>query len=162
MKPLLSLSLRKRPIGMVKTMETYEDEVNKGYAAFSDAKVVWSTECTVDELQLDLCKAKEELTIDLGFYVNSQRQVRTKTVAKYHEQALGLMKWIPIARPPPSLVINSRDLSPKVIEELEARIDDPQTFSYILKQAVGRIFENIDFDYYHQSVARSLMVRLEP
>jgi hypothetical protein len=130
-------------------METYENEVNKGYAAFSDAKVVWSIEFTVDELQLDLCRAKEVLTIDLGFYVNSQRQVKTKTVAKYQEQALGLMKWIPIARPPPEFVINARDLSPKVIEELELRIDNPQTISYILRQAVGRIFENIDFNYYH-------------
>jgi hypothetical protein len=72
------------------------------------------------------------------------------------------MKWIPIARPAPEFVISAHDLSPKVTEEFEVRLDDPFTFSYILKEAVGRIFENIDFAYYHQGIARSLKVRLEP
>jgi hypothetical protein len=123
---------------------------------------VWSIECTVDELQLDLCKTKEEIMIDRGFYVNGQRSVKTLTVHKYYRQARELMKRIPIARPPPEFVINTSDLSPKLIEELEARLDNPPTFAYILKAAAGRIFENLDFNRYHQSIARSLKVRLEP
>jgi len=126
------------------------------------SSVVWSIECTIDELQLDLCRAKEEITIDQNFYVDGQRRVKAKTVQKYYKQALKLMKWIPILRPAPEYVINTKDLSPKVIEELEGWIDKSTTLSYILKQAVGRIFENISFDYYHISVARSLKVRLEP
>jgi hypothetical protein len=115
----------------------------------------------VDELQLDLCRAKEVITVDQGFYVNGQRYVRTLTVHKYYRQARELMKWIPIARPPLVFVINISDLSLKLIKELEAWINHP-TFSYILKEAAGRIFENLDFSRYHQSIARCLKVRLEP
>jgi hypothetical protein len=122
---------------------------------------IWSTECTVDELQLDLCRAKEEITIDRDFYVNGQRSLKTLTVRKYYRQARELMKWISIMRPAPEFVINAIDLSPEVTGELEARLDNPPTFGYILKEAVGRIFENLDFNLYHQSIARSLKVRLE-
>jgi hypothetical protein len=118
---------------------------------------VWSTECAVDELQLDLCRAKEEIAIDRGFYVNGHRSIKTLTVHKYYRQARKLMKWFP-----PDFVINVSDLSPKLIKELEARLDDPPTFGYILNQAVGRIFENLDFNLYHLSIARNLRVRLEP
>jgi hypothetical protein len=72
------------------------------------------------------------------------------------------MKWIPTARPVPEFVINESDLSSKVIEELESRIDYPRILTDILKQAAGRLFENLDFDRYHQSVARNLKVRVEP
>jgi hypothetical protein len=123
---------------------------------------VWSIERTVDELQLNLCKTKEQITIDRGFYVDGQKQTRTVSVRKYYRQALELMKWIPIARPPPDFIINVRDLPPKTVQELEFRADDPPIFAYILKQAVGRIFENLDFNYYHLSIARNLKVRLEP
>jgi hypothetical protein len=123
---------------------------------------IWSIECTVDELQLNLCKIKEQITIDPGFYVDGQKQTRTVSVAKYYRQALELMKWIPILRPPPEFVIYAKDLSPRVKEELEGWIDKPSTLAYILKQAVGRIFENLDFSYYHISIARNLKVGLEP
>jgi hypothetical protein len=120
---------------------------------------VWSIECTVDELQLDLCRAKVRIAkagINWG-----HNEPKMLTVHKYYLQARELMKWIPIARPVPEFVIRMADLSPKVIKELEVRLDDPPIFTYILKQAVGRIFENINFRYYHQSIARSLKVRLE-
>jgi hypothetical protein len=120
-------------------------------------QVVWSIECTVDELQLDLCRAREQITIDQNFYVDGQKQVKTLTVKKYYAQAFELMKWIPILRPSPEFVINTKDLSPKVIEELEGWIEKPTTLSYILKQAVGRIFENISFDYYHIKCRESKM-----
>jgi hypothetical protein len=125
-------------------------------------EVVWSIECTVDELQLDLCRAKEEIMIDRGFYVNGKRSVKTLIIKKYYRQARELMKWIPIARPSPEFVINASDLSTEVIKELSVRADNPDAMGYILKQAVGRIFENLDFNLYHLSIARSLKVRVEP
>jgi hypothetical protein len=126
---------------------------------------LWSTECTVDELGLELCKVKKEITIYGDFfYVNGKPYQTEKRLAvrKYYLQARKLMNWIPIARPVPEFVIMTRDLSPKVIKELEDRLGDPNTLTYILKQAVGHIFENIDFRYYHLSIARNLKVRLEP
>jgi hypothetical protein len=125
---------------------------------------VWSVECTVDKLQIDLCRAIKHITFSPENDGEDQRSQEENilTVHKYYRQAKELMKWVPIARPVPEFVINASDISPKVIEELEARIDNPPTFRYILKQAVGRIFENLDFAYYHMSVARNLPVRIEP
>ena len=79
------------------------------------------------------------------------------TVHKYYNQALALRKWIPIARPAPAFVINMSDLSSRIIAELKT-IEDPQD---VLKEAVGRIFENIDSVQYHLSIARLLEVVLK-
>jgi hypothetical protein len=75
---------------------------------------------------------------------------------KYYNQALTLRKWIPIAKPPPEFIVNMSDLTPRLIAELQA-IDDSYT---IVKLAVGRIFENIDSDQYHLSIASKLKVRV--
>ena len=123
--------------------------------------VVWSIECTVDELQLDLCRVKEEILIDRGFYVDGKRSIKKLTVKKYLQTSPRTDGVDTKDKNIPEFVINSSDLSPKVIEELEVRVDNPEAFGYILREAAGRIFENLDFKRYHQSVARSLKVRLE-
>jgi hypothetical protein len=78
------------------------------------------------------------------------------TVRKYYNQALALCKWIPIARPAPKFVVDISDLSARIVAELKV-LNDPQI---VLKQAVGRIFENIDSRQYHLSIASKLKVRL--
>jgi hypothetical protein len=121
---------------------------------------VWSIECTIEELELDLSKVAENIASPNG---DSGQGMKTLTVHKYYQQAKDLMKWIPIARPVPEFVIYAKDLSPIVIEELESRIDDDlRTLRYIVKQAVGRMFENLDHAYFHLSIARYLRVRIEP
>jgi hypothetical protein len=119
---------------------------------------VWSIECTIEELQLDLSRVVENITSP----DNDDGQMKMLTVYKYYQQAKDLAKWIPIARPVPEFIINAKDLSPGVIEELESRLDDIPTLTYILKQAVGRIFENLSHAYFHLSVAGNLRVRIEP
>jgi hypothetical protein len=121
---------------------------------------VWSIECTIEELEHDLSWVVEKITSALKD--DDSQGTKLLTVHKYYQQARDLMMWIPIARPVPEFVINAKDLSPKVIEELEARIDDLPTLTYILKQAVGRIFENLNHAYFHLSIARNLRVRIEP
>jgi hypothetical protein len=79
------------------------------------------------------------------------------TVHKYYNQALALRNWILFTRPAPEFVVNLSDLSTHVIAELKT-LQDPQD---VLKQAVGRIFENIDSVQYHLSIADQLLVRLE-
>jgi hypothetical protein len=79
------------------------------------------------------------------------------TVYKYYQQALSLRKWIPIARPAPEFVVNISDLSARIVAELKI-LDDSQI---VLKQAVGRIFENIDTCQYHLSIAQFLEVVLK-
>ena len=117
-----------------------------------EQKEYWTIECLVDQLFLNLCSSKQTIINDNGGAI---------TISKYYSQAHRLMKWIPIARPAPEFVINISDLEPQVRKEIESIIDSPTTLQYVLTQAVGRIFENIDFDYYHLSIARNLKVKFE-
>jgi hypothetical protein len=118
----------------------------------NEQKEYWTTECLVDQLFLNLCSSRQTIINDNG---------RTFTVGKYYSQAHRLMKWIPIAKPAPEFVINISDLKPEVRKEIESIIDSPMTLQYVLTQAVGRIFENIDLNYYHLSIARNLKVKFE-
>jgi hypothetical protein len=119
----------------------------------AEEQELWTTECLVDQLFLCLAGTKE--------YITTNKNDDTIPVKKYYSQARRLMKWIPIARPAPEFVINIGDLKSKVRKEIESIIDSPMTLQYVLTQAVGRIFENIDFDYYHLSIARNLKVKFE-
>jgi hypothetical protein len=117
------------------------------------AKDQWTTECMVDELFLNLCDTKETITNNNG---------RSITVRKYPREARELMKWIPIVRLVLNeFVVNVSDLTPRIRQELKSISKTPSTLRYVLTQAVGRIFENLDFEYYHMSIARSLRVKLE-
>ena len=111
----------------------------------------WTTECLVDELTLRLAQVKEQIEKHNGEII---------TLRKYYHQAKRLMGLIPIARPPPIFIIFYLDLTPKLRNEIESIRDSPIVLRYILNQAVGRIFENLDFRYYHLSLARNLRVKL--
>ena len=113
----------------------------------------WTIERIVDEVFLNLAGTTENITIE--------ENSRSIPVRKYYRQARELMKWIPIARPSPEFVVYIGDLTPKVRKEIESIISYPETLQYVVTQAVGRIFENLDFDYYHLSIARNLKVRFE-
>ncbi len=115
---------------------------------------IWTIERIVDEVFLNLARTTESITIE--------ENGRSIPVKKYYRQARELMKWIPIARPSPEFVINIRDLTPKVRKQIESIISCHETLQYVIIQAVGRIFENLDFDYYHLNIVRNLRVRFEP
>jgi hypothetical protein len=120
----------------------------------NNQKEYWTIECLIDQLFLNLCSSRQTITNNSG---------RTITIRKYYAQARELMKWIPIARLPSNeFVINISDIIPIIKEEIESVANSPKTLQYILTQAVGRIFENLDFEYYHLSIARNLRVRFEP
>jgi hypothetical protein len=108
----------------------------------------WSEECLIDELFLQLATTKS--------VVSHNGRCRI-IVHKYYNQALALRKYIPIAKPVPKFVVNISDLSTRVIAELKI-LDDAQI---VLKQAVGRIFENTDPIEYHMSIAKALEVDLQ-
>jgi hypothetical protein len=107
----------------------------------------WTEEYLIDELFLQLASTKQTM------YHND----KSITVYKYYHQALALQKWIPIADPARAFVVDISDLSARTIAELKV-LKDAQM---VLKQAVGRIFENIDARQYHLSVARTLEVVLK-
>lgn len=112
----------------------------------------WTTACLTEELFLQLaCNKKTAVAQN-----RISRKYMMVTDYKYYRQALELRRWIPIARPAPKFVVYLSDLSTRVVAELRC-LSDPQD---VLKQAVGRIFENIDERQYHQSIAGQLKVEL--
>jgi hypothetical protein len=62
-------------------------------------------------------------------------------------------------KPVPPFVIYLSDLTHKIIKELYDL--DSESRKYVLKQAVGRIFEDINSDLYHNSISKVLKVRLK-
>jgi hypothetical protein len=114
---------------------------------------LWSTEYLIDRLTVALGSIKIQIEDD-----GADHQVIT--VNRYYSQALKLAHLIPVASPPPPFVVSWSDL-PK---DLQGRLLalDKDRFGYAVRLAVGRIFENIDSDLYHISIARSLVVRIEP
>lgn len=76
----------------------------------------------------------------------------------YYDQAIELIYQIPIYRPRPSFKVYLKHLSDKLKQQLQGY--DKRSLVYILKQSVGRIFEDIDSSYYHNSVTALLEVEL--
>lgn len=112
-------------------------------------------EYLVDELFLQIAGTKEIIITSDGKRI---------TIRKYYNRALRLWRFIPIAKPTPEYIINLSDLTPRITLELKSLTwdDNKYTYSYVLKQAVGRIFENIvGPKKYHLNIARKLKVRLD-
>jgi hypothetical protein len=108
----------------------------------------WTEECLIDTLFLELATTKSLVSH------NGRCDI---IIHKYYNQALALYKWIPIAKPAPKFVVDMCDLSTRLVAELKV-LDNPQI---VLKQAVGRIFENVDELQYHMAIARALEVILK-
>jgi hypothetical protein len=104
-------------------------------------------QCLIDELFLQLAATKQTI----------KHNDKAVTIQKYYNQALALRPWIAAAYPTLKFVINSCDLIPRIIAEIKT-LNDPK---YVLKEAVGRIFENINFRQYHLSISKVLEVVLE-
>jgi hypothetical protein len=107
----------------------------------------WTEQYLIEELFLQL--AGTEQTI--------KHNDKSVTIRKYYNQAIRLRPWIAVADPTPKFVVNLCDLTPKIIAEIKT-LNNPK---YILKEAVGRIFENIDFRLYHLSISKVLEVDLD-
>lgn len=83
-------------------------------------------------------------------------------VESYDKQARDLIYRIPVYTPTPAFEVRISDLSGLVKKELDARWNYKREIDYILKEAVGRIFLNINEQYFLLSVKRLLCVRLVP
>ena len=78
----------------------------------------------------------------------------------YDKQAHDLIYRIPVYKPTPVFEIKISDLNDQVKKELDDRWGYKREIDYILREAVGRIFKNIDERYFFLSVKRLLQVRL--
>jgi hypothetical protein len=109
----------------------------------------WSAEYLSERLYY--CLSGTKLVIEY--------QDKKVTIRKYYNQALRLWKWIPISRPPLKFLINTSDLNSKLLIELQ--LLDGWTLDYVVKLAVGRIFEDIDSKYYRRYIAKRLRVEFD-
>lgn len=105
---------------------------------------LWTTEAIIDELFLCLMKIKE--------------RKKNSTTWKYEQQAKQLIYKIPIHRPPPFFMIHLGDLTLRIKKEL-ANLDE-ELLDYVMKEAIGRIFEQIDERYFLLSVRKLLRWKL--
>jgi len=81
-------------------------------------------------------------------------------IKSYDKQACDLIYRIPVYTPTPAFEIKISDLSEQVKNELNARWECKDEIDYILKEAAGRIFANVDERYFLLSVKKNLLVEL--
>jgi hypothetical protein len=117
-----------------------------------EGRQYYTEDYIIEKLFLQLAGTRRTVVVQN----QNNRKYMVITDYKYYNQAYELKKRIPIAKPAPAFVVNTSDLSARIIAELNV-LDDPQI---ILKQAAGRIFENIDARQYHLNIAPKLKVWL--
>jgi hypothetical protein len=112
----------------------------------------WLTSYLVDRL-------KQHLAIFEISHIQDGSNNNTKIFDKrrYYNQVHHLLK-VGAFKPVPPFVINLSDLSPKILKELIGL--DVQDRRLVLKQAVGRIFEDINCKLFHDSISSVLEVKL--
>jgi hypothetical protein len=113
---------------------------------------VWFDSYLIDQIHLALAKATGNS--EVGSTTSGTGAARPR---KYLEQARNLLPVAFLGKSP--FIINVSDLTPRIVDELSKR--DADSRGYILRQAAGRIFEEVNFDLYHLIVAKGLRVRLE-
>lgn len=96
----------------------------------------WTTDRLTEELYLNL------MSIRKGF------------TRKYQQQAENLIFRIPVYKPTPTFYVELGDLSYKVKQELHGLND--KALDKIMKEAIGKIFENINERYFLLSVKKLL------
>jgi hypothetical protein len=93
-------------------------------------------------------------------YENNLQDHRVFDSRKYYNRAHHFLK-IGVLNPVPNYVVNLSDLTPKLIKEIY-ELSNEKDQAFVLKQAIGRIFEDVSFELYHNSVSRVLKVELQP
>lgn len=110
---------------------------------------LWTTNYLIDRLKQHLTTYTEVITNNEG---------KTAPARVYNDQAFQLQK-IGRYKPAPPYIIQFSHLTPRLQAELN-QLDDIERM-YLLKQAVVRIFEDVNMGIYHNSVSRVLRVVLQ-
>jgi hypothetical protein len=113
------------------------------------SKDEWLTSYLIDHL-------KEHLATYAEVKINNEG--KTTEIRIYYDEALQMLK-IGAYNPVPPYVIQFSHLTPRLQTELDQLQDID--LRYVLKQAVSRIFEDIDLELYHNSISRVLWVVLQ-
>lgn len=84
---------------------------------------------------------------------------------KYYNQARDKMYWIPISKPSeliPPFIIYLSDLTPKLKQEFQefCMLNEQPEITMFLREVATKFFENINYEYIHDSVLSHLKVEL--
>jgi len=130
--------------------------------AVTTVKQSWSDSYLIDELKCHLAtieSSKSKVPTDLLDAPNEKFNKYFSLISNKHyvNQAFHYLK-IGVLRPVPEFRISLSDLSPRLLKEIAGL--DKITRDFVLKEAVGRIFEDINAKLYHKSISSVLKVRL--
>jgi hypothetical protein len=135
--------------------DNYKESKDKTFSFYTHIDDPWLKSYLIDRLKQHLATAE----IGINDYKNNLQDKRVFDGRKYYNRAYHFLK-VGSFKPVPPFVINLSDLTRRLIKELYQL--DEQDRKYVLKQAVGRIFEDINFELYHSSISRTLDVDLQP
>jgi hypothetical protein len=121
------------------------------YHIREESSKYWTVDYAIERLKEHLARVKHTIVI------NERLTIRAR---KYYDQAFDLLK-IGAFKPTLSYVIYLADFDNdrKLLKELCEL--DKETLSYVLLQAVGRIFEDVNSNLYHTSISKVLKVKFE-
>ena len=132
-------------------------------------QIHWSLACIVDELIISLLETKAVFCMinsnkgfsDHKWVEEANRCNNGNGVSRrlYEQQAIYKMYRMPIYRPPPVFVVHLRHLDYRLKQEL-AKLDK-WSKDYVMKEAIGRICEQVDKRFFLLSVKSLLKWRLE-
>jgi hypothetical protein len=123
----------------------------------SSAAAAYTSNYLIDKLKAVLAKTLGLDNIIYRPWFNDKR-VGIYGDRKYYNKAFDLLS-IGAYNPVPFFIINLPDLPKSLRNELSNL--DKEARAFVLKQAVGRIFEDINPDLFHNSISRVLKVRFE-
>lgn len=124
----------------------------------------WGTEFLIDETYLSLMNVREKFCMLVGptkeARMDDLRNLgRGVNMRLYEEQARYKMYRIPVFRPPPDFVIYLKHLDDRVKRELASL--EMETRDFVIREAIGRIFCQVDRRFFLLSVKSLLKWRLD-
>jgi hypothetical protein len=129
-------------------------------ASFQTEEDPWTTHHLTDRLKQHLATVViVGIQSSKADYENNLQSNKVYDKRKYYNRAYHFLK-IGAFEPVPSFPVQVSDLSSRFVRELNQL--DRDDLKVILKQAVGRIFEDINFELYHNSISKVLKVELQP
>jgi hypothetical protein len=130
----------------------------------ADDSQSWSIQYLIDELTISLLEIYVEFCM-LGGLEREARKQDLRNLGRgvlrrlYEEQARYKMYRIPVFRPPPVFVIYLKHLNNRVKQELSGL--DWETKDFVMREAIGRVFEQVDGPFFLLSVKSLLQWRFE-
>jgi hypothetical protein len=117
----------------------------------------WTRNCLVERFKHELAMVVENDPTDQTD-LTAKPNTQKLDSRRYYSQAHSLLR-IGAFKPTPFFVVYLSDLSPQLVKELHDL--DSSDRQFVMKQAVGRIFEDINQELYHNSISRVLKVKLQ-